>query len=546
MTRTALRHALQTQQAQTTKKLLGEILVEQGACTPEDVLVALAEQLHMSYVRLTERMVEKEAVNRLPIDLAYRHQILPLSLTENGLRVAVGDPFNFTAIDDLRTVTGLCIEPVLASPAEIRRLLEKHSMQQMMEESRRDADNAKVVEEDETEIGDLQRMAKEAVVIQWVNMMLRQAVQDRASDVHIEPFERGCHVRFRIDGVLHNAPPPPARLQTAVISRIKIMAGMNIAERRLPQDGRIKLRVSGKEVDLRVSTMPMLYGESVVMRILEKDSVVFGLEELGMLPETLRKFRRLIRTPHGIILVTGPTGSGKTTTLYTALREAHSSERKIITIEDPVEYQLEGINQIQVRPKIGLTFANGLRHILRQDPDIIMVGEIRDAETAEIAIHAALTGHLVFSTLHTNDAAGAIARLLDMGIEPFLVASSMEGVLAQRLVRKVCDACAQPETAVQGVPVFSNRRCGRGCEECKFTGYRGRSGIFELLTLDEDIRTMVTNRATAGEIRDAAIKRSMKTLLCDGLEKVEMGITTVEEVARVTREDERALAGLEA
>jgi type II secretion system protein E len=549
VTEANLNRALQIQQ--DTGKLLGEVLVEQSICSAEDVLVALSEQLRMPYVRLTERMVENDAIARLPADLAYRHQALPLVLNNGRIRVAVGDPFNFAAIDDIRIATGLYVEPVLASPADISRLVEKHYMQRMLEETHGGGEDIEVLEEDETEIGDLQRMAKEAVVIQWVNMMLRQAIQDRASDVHIEPFERGWRVRFRIDGVLHEVPAPPKRLQAAVVSRVKIMAEMDIAERRLPQDGRIKLRVSGREVDLRVSTVPTLFGESVVMRILEKSSVIFGMEELGMLPETFTKFRKIIGIPHGIVLVTGPTGSGKTTTLYTALRETYTVEKKIITIEDPVEYQLDGVNQIHVRPKIGLTFANGLRHILRQDPDIIMVGEIRDAETAEIAIHAALTGHLVFSTIHTNDAAGAVTRLLDMGIEPFLVSSSLEGVLAQRLVRKVCDACAQPEpakplmSAKQGLPAPSNRRRGQGCEDCKFTGYRGRAGIFELLALDEDIRTMVVNHATAGEIAEAAIKRGMKTMLRDGMEKVELGMTTIEEVTRVTREDERVLAGVE-
>jgi type II secretion system protein E len=549
ITEAELNAALQAQQE--TGKLLGEVLVENEVCTVEDVLMALSEQLHIPYVRLTERMVENDAVARLPADLAYRHQALPLTMNNGRIRVAVGDPFNFAAIDDIRIATGLFVEPVLASPSEIRRLVEKHYMQRMIEETHGGGEEIEVLQEDETEIGDLQRMAKEAVVIQWVNMVLRQAIQDRASDIHIEPFERGWRVRFRIDGVLHEVPAPPKRLQAAVVSRIKIMGNMDIAERRLPQDGRIKLRVSGKEVDLRVSTVPTLFGESVVMRILEKTSVLFGMEELGMLPETMEKFRRTIRIPHGIILVTGPTGSGKTTTLYAALRETYSVEKKIITIEDPVEYQLDGVNQIHVRPKIGLTFANGLRSILRQDPDIIMVGEIRDAETAEIAIHAALTGHLVFSTIHTNDAAGAITRLIDMGIEPFLVASSMEAVLAQRLVRRVCNSCAQPEpskplmSAGQGLPVPSNRRRGKGCEDCKFTGYRGRTGIFELLLLDEDIRTMIVNRATAGEIADAAIKRGMKTMLRDGMEKVEMGLTTIEEVTRVTREDERVLQGVE-
>ncbi|MBI3922801.1 MAG: Flp pilus assembly complex ATPase component TadA, partial [Armatimonadetes bacterium] len=469
---------------------VGDILVQQNLCTQEQVLQALAEQFSLPFAVLRETDIDPEALRAVPSDLALRHLVLPLSLREGTLRIAVSDPFNFAAEEELRLLTGLHIETVLTTSDNIDRLLEEAYVKAMFSaqsatpngSSGEDTGDIEFLDKDETEIGNLEQMAREATVIGMVNMLLRQAVQDRASDVHIEPFEKGLRVRYRVDGVLHEMSAPPKRLQAAVVSRVKIMADLDIAERRLPQDGRIKLRVSGREIDLRVSTVPTLFGESVVMRILEKTAVLLGLEELGMLPDTEKQVEELVKRPHGIILVTGPTGSGKTTTLYAALRKSYSSERKIITIEDPVEYQLDGVNQIQVRPKIGLTFANGLRHIVRQDPDIIMVGEIRDAETAEIAIHAALTGHLVFSTLHTNDAAGAVTRLVEMGIEPYLVASSVEGVLAQRLVRVVCANCKRLEQSKRdtGPAAPTARRISPppGCDECKFTGYKGRTGIF--------------------------------------------------------------------
>lgn len=522
--------------------LIGEILIQQGHCSRLQVVQALAKQFGIPFVPLRESDVQAEAVETVPGQLALRHQALPIALRNGTLRVAFLDPFNFVAEEELHLVTGLEIEPVLAPADTIQRLLEENYMKVMFANGfdgsgeAAAAGDIEILNRDETEIGDLEQMARETTVVRMVNMLLRQAVQDRASDVHIEPFEKGLRVRYRIDGVLHDMPTPPKHLQAAIISRVKIMAELDIAERRLPQDGRIKLRVSGKEIDLRVSTVPTLYGECVVMRILEKTAVLLGLEELGMLTEAQRQVADIIKRPHGIILVTGPTGSGKTTTLYAALREAYSSERKIITIEDPVEYQLDGINQIQVRPKIGLNFAHGLRHILRQDPDMIMVGEIRDPETAEIAIHAALTGHLVFSTLHTNDAASAVTRLLEMGIEPYLVASSVEAVLAQRLVRLVCHNCRTLEGDMQAV----RRRIGppAGCDECKFTGYRGRTGIFELLLVDDDIRELIIQQAPAGTIQDKAIEKGMKLLMADGFTKVESGLTTMSEVARVTHEDE--------
>jgi general secretion pathway protein E len=390
----------------------------------------------------------------------------------------------------------------------------------------------------------LKDMASEAPVIRFVNQLIGRAVEARASDIHIEPFENELKVRYRIDGVLHDVETPARRLQAAIVSRIKIMAKLNIAERRLPQDGRIKLRLMGREIDLRVSTLPTLYGESVVLRILDRSSIVVHLGSLGFPEDTLGQFDRLITKPYGMVLVTGPTGSGKTTTLYGALDKINSPDKKIITIEDPVEYQLFGVNQIHVKPQIGLTFANGLRSIVRQDPDVIMVGEIRDAETAEIAIQAALTGHLVFSTLHTNDAAGAVSRLLEMGVEDYLLASSLLGVLAQRLVRKLCEKCRRPgeiTPAVQrelgGNGAAAQVYEGTGCEDCAHTGYRGRSGIFELLPVSDVIRPLILKRSSADVIRDAAVQQGMRTLREDGWQKVRSGVTTVAEVVRVTQEE---------
>jgi general secretion pathway protein E len=399
--------------------------------------------------------------------------------------------------------------------------------------------------DDEEDVNHLRDLASEAPVIRFVNLLISRAVEQRASDIHIEPFENELKVRYRIDGVLHDVEAPARRLQAAIVSRIKIMAKLNIAERRLPQDGRIKLRLMGREIDLRVSTLPTLYGESVVLRILDRSSIVVNLDSLGFPADTLKQFEKLITKPYGMILVTGPTGSGKTTTLYGALDKINSPDKKIITIEDPVEYQLFGVNQIHVKPAIGLTFASGLRSIVRQDPDVIMVGEIRDPETAEIAIQSALTGHLVFSTLHTNDASGAVARLLEMNVENYLLASSLLGVLAQRLVRRVCPKCKEPAEmppelwreigGSEGEPVRAV--IGRGCEECAHTGYRGRAGIYEFLPVTDQIKAHILERASAGTIKDTAVKQGMRTLRDDGWRSVRTGTTTVAEVVRVTQDE---------
>ncbi|MHB0939021.1 MAG: type II secretion system ATPase GspE [Armatimonadota bacterium] len=530
-----------------TGQTFDEILVNLGFCTQESALEVLARQAGLPLVHLVESNLDPQVIALIPTELAFRHQVLPLQATASTLRVAIADPFNTAAADDLRLVTGRDVELVFAPPQDIRRFVEEFYTRRMIADTAED--DVQVLDDTNEEIGDLESMAKEATVVKLVNLLLRQAVQERASDVHVEPFEKGMQVRYRIDGILHAAPPTPKRLQAAIISRLKIMAALDIAERRKPQDGRIKTRIAGREIDIRVSTVPTLYGESVVLRLLDRSAMNYTLAEIGMLPNTLRKIERLITLPHGMILATGPTGSGKTTTLYGSLRATYSTEKKILTIEDPIEYQLDGVNQIQVHPQIGLTFATGLRHILRQDPDIIMVGEIRDAETAEIAVHSALTGHLVFSTLHTNDAASAVTRLLEMGIEPYLVSSSVEAVVAQRLVRTICTNCKEPrrdrdiveaKLAEADFPVTDRDMLyiGRGCEQCKHSGYRGRTGIYELLLMENALRPLVMERAPASAIRQFACQHGMKTLREDGWQKVLRGITTVEEVLRVTRQDD--------
>jgi general secretion pathway protein E len=461
--------------------------------------------------------------------------------------IATADPLNPIVLDDFRQSTGLGVK-VVVSPLEaileaIDRTYDGAStpLQRIVE----GMEDERTGEGDE-DVNHLRDMAFEAPVVRLVNLLIENAIALEASDIHVEPFEDTLRIRYRIDGILYDQEAPPRRLQAAVTSRIKIMAEMNIAERRLPQDGRIRVTLHGRRVDIRVSTVPTVHGESIVMRLLDRSTVFLPLERLGFAPDTQRLFEVLIKKPHGIFLVTGPTGSGKTTTLYGALDKINSADRKILTVEDPVEYQLKGVNQIPVKAKIGLTFASGLRHIVRQDPDVILVGEIRDLETAEIAIQAALTGHLVFSTLHTNDAPGAITRLQDMGVEPYLLSSVLEGVLAQRLVRRICSACRTPEspnaadlhalgvTPAPGLVLFR----GKGCDECRNTGYRGRTGIYELFVITEEVRSLVLRRVSTGEIRRHAVAHGMVTLRQDGWRKACEGVTTVDEVLRVTQEDE--------
>jgi general secretion pathway protein E len=528
---------------------LERLLIDLGFLSEDDLQPLLAAYLGVPVVSRRDFPEVPVPLGSLSVKYLKRAKVMPLAQSDGTLVVAMADPADYYTIQGLQVATGLAIEPRLARERDILEGLEAAYSNGASEGNGAGDESLGDIEylsDDEEDVNHLRDLASEAPVIRLVNQLINRALEQRASDIHIEPFEHELKVRYRIDGVLHDVDTPARRLQAAIVSRVKIMAKLNIAERRLPQDGRIKLRMMGREIDLRVSTLPTLYGESVVMRILDRSSIVVNLESLGFPADTLAQFEQLIVKPYGMILVTGPTGSGKTTTLYGALDKINSPDKKIITIEDPVEYQLFGVNQIHVKPSIGLTFANGLRSIVRQDPDVIMVGEIRDAETAEIAIQAALTGHLVFSTLHTNDAAGAVSRLLEMGVEDYLLASSLLGVLAQRLVRRICQRCRRPvevpgETlrevmgGAAGAPVELTE--GAGCEDCARTGYRGRSGIYELLIVNDAIRKLILDHASADMIRDAAIRQGMRTLREDGWKKVREGVTTISEVVRVTQEE---------
>ena len=526
---------------------LERLLLDLGFISEEDLLPLLSAYLGVETIHRRDFPTAPLPLGSLNLKFLKHAKVLPLAQTNGTLTVAMSDPADYYTIQSLQLATGLQVEPRLARERDVLEALETiygggNAAGGATAET---ADTElEVFSDDEEDVNHLRDLASEAPVIRFVNLLISRAVEQRASDIHIEPFENELKVRYRIDGVLHDVEAPARRLQAAIVSRVKIMSKLNIAERRLPQDGRIKLRLMGREIDLRVSTLPTLYGESVVLRILDRSSIVVTLGSLGFPEDTLAQFDRLITKPYGMILVTGPTSSGKTTTLYGALDKINSPDKKLITIEDPVEYQLFGVNQIHVKPQIGLTFANGLRSIVRQDPDVIMVGEIRDAETAEIAIQAALTGHLVFSTLHTNDAAGAVSRLLEMGVEDYLLASSLLGVLAQRLVRKVCEKCRrsaeitptlQRELGGDGTPAQVYE--GTGCEDCAQTGYRGRSGIFELLLVNEVIRPLILKRSSADMIKDAGVQQGMRTLREDGWHKVRTGVTTVAEVVRVTQEE---------
>jgi len=536
-------------QAADPTKPIHEILIEKGFAKEEKVLAALAEEFGMDLIDLTQIEVETDTLKAMPLKLVHRRSIMPLSRENGMLRVAVGNPFDVYALDELQTLTGLHIEPVLASPKEIARLIKHHfgvggeTVTAMVAER----GEVELLEGFEADDSELAKQAQEASVVKLVNEILIEAVNERASDIHVEPEEKTLRIRYRIDGLLQTQvlPPEIARFQAAIISRIKIMAHLNIAEKRLPQDGRIKMRVHNHEIDVRVSIIPMIWGEGIVMRLLDKTRMVFNLANVGMMPDTYALFKKLLDLPHGIILVTGPTGSGKSTTLYSALNEIKEETTKIITVEDPVEYQNDGISQIQVHSKIGLTFASALRSILRHDPDVILIGEMRDLETAESAIQASLTGHMVFSTLHTNDAPSAFTRLTDMGIEPFLVSSTVEGVMAQRLVRTICPECKQayepdpldlPSDLPRGEGTLKLWK-GMGCRSCRQTGFRGRTGIYELMVTGNVIRDMCVQRANSMAIRSQALKEGMITLRQDGWRKVLKGITTIEEVARTTQGD---------
>ena len=528
-----------------TKGFLGQILLRRGVIKKRDLAEALEDQLGVSSVELSELMIPSEIASYLPENMVRTYRAIPFKVDDNVLSVAMADPLNLTAIESMRLVTGLDVRTFFAPEEDV--LLATNQLFDGRVAAYKAIEDTSGLPQDEDgamSARDIEQMVEDAPVVRLVDSIVQGAITGRASDIHVEPREQGVRVRYRVDGILYEMMQIPKRLQSAVISRIKIMAGMNIAERRLPQDGRISVKSNGGDYDLRVSTLLTVFGEKVVMRILDKTSVLLQLEDLGFLLEQQKLVQALISKPYGMILATGPTGSGKTTALYTALNRVNSEDRNIVTIEDPVEYQLAGINQSQVNLPANITFARGLRAILRQDPDVIMVGEIRDRETAEIAIQAALTGHLVFSSLHTNDAASALPRLLDMGVEPFLIASSVIGVIGQRLVRVVCRNCRatyEPDPKVVdelGVP--ADRRNGKllfsrgeGCQVCSYRGYRGRTGVFEILRMSDKIKRLVMEGRSALEVRDVAVSEGMVLMRQCGLEKVLAGVTTPEEALRV-------------
>jgi len=539
--------AAATARAQGTGESLADALIALGAVSAADVLQTVARQHGLTYLSRDELPSPLPVLKNLSPKYLKQYTVCPVSVDGGVLTIATADPSNPVIADDLRQSTGLEVRLVVCLPEAITEAIERTyeagnttALQRIVEGMEDD-----VRSDGDDDVNHLRDMAFEAPVVRLVNLLVENAIASEASDIHIEPFEDTLRIRYRIDGILYEQEAPPRRLQAAVTSRIKIMAEMNIAERRLPQDGRIRVTLHGRRVDIRVSTIPTVHGESIVMRLLDRSSVFLPMERLGFMPKMLAKFEKLITRPHGILLVTGPTGSGKTTTLYAALDKINSPDRKIITVEDPVEYQLKGVNQIPVKPKIGLTFASGLRHIVRQDPDVILVGEIRDLETAEISIQASLTGHLVFSTLHTNDAPSAVTRLQDMGVEPYLLSSVLEGILAQRLVRRICQVCRTPDTPsaadieALGIEADPHTKLfrGRGCDDCRGTGYRGRTGIYELFAINEDVRSMIIRRASSREIRRLAIETGMVTLRQDGWARAVDGVTTIEEVLRVTQED---------
>ncbi len=546
-----LRTALNLQ-AESREKL-GKLLVDLGYVSERDCLSVVSEHLRIPSIGAADYPTVPVLENVLTYRFMKQCKFVPIALNQDLLKLAMTDPLDYATLDAVRQATGCRVQAILGAESEIMDVLERlygsaaSSMGRIIEGM--EDGNIGTLSDEIEDVEQLKDLASEAPVIRLVNLLMSKAVEDRASDIHIEPFEKDLKVRYRIDGILHDVESPPKKLKAAVISRVKIMAKLNIAERRLPQDGRIKLKVLGKDIDLRVSTLPTMYGESVVMRILDKsNTALYDIRRLGFPEDSLQDFTSLIKRPHGIILVTGPTGSGKTTTLYSALDTINLPDKKIITIEDPIEYQMDGVNQIQVHSQIGLTFASGLRHIVRQDPDVIMVGEIRDLETAEIAIRAALTGHLVFSTLHTNDAPSAITRLVDMGAEDYLIASSLLGVLAQRLVRVICPHCKEevfpvPEMLDEiGFRRGDGRREpdrffeGRGCERCSNTGYIGRIGIYELMPISDDLRKLTIGKADSNQLRKKALESGMRSLRDDGWLKVRQGITSIAEVLRVTQD----------
>jgi general secretion pathway protein E/type IV pilus assembly protein PilB len=534
-----------------------EAAIGLGFVTEEAALRAVGQEVGIDFIDLADADVDLTLLKNFPQKLIHRQSLFPIRRDHGQLVVATSNPFDLYPLDEVSAATGFSVMPILATRSEIAKLIKKHlgvgseTVDGLIAAAADDEDEVELLSDIETDGSELSEMAQEASVVRLVNEILLEAIELRASDVHIESQASGIAIRYRIDGMLQTQPVPPEinRFESAIISRLKIMARLNIAEKRLPQDGRMKLKVAGREIDVRVSVIPMIHGEGIVMRILDKGAMKFDLRQIGMESDTYETFRQLIELPHGILLVTGPTGSGKTTTLYSALIEINTPDVKIVTTEDPVEYQLEGINQIQVHQKIGLTFGHSLRSILRHDPDIVLVGEIRDLETAENAIQASLTGHLVFSTLHTNDAASAYTRLIDMGVEPFLVASTVEGVMSQRLVRRLCSHCKQKfEPKKDDLPLDFpwDKKSGPlykpvGCRDCRNTGYRGRMGIYELMVTTNDIRQMAHDRISSWKIMQEAMKNGMRSLRQDAWCKVVAGLTSIDEVVRNAKADSNLL-----
>ena len=545
----------QLKKAQAEEKQSGQrlrkVLVKMGFIAEEDLVAFLSTKLAIPHIELGNTLIDNAVIDLVPEELARKHELVPILKIGNRLTCAMVDPWNVFALDELRLKTNLVIEPAVATETEVRKALDQYyGAKGSIEDMIKSIDKQKLADTKgkEFDLKELQDKVKEPVVIKLVNLIILKAIREGASDIHLEPEGESLTLRFRVDGVLHEESSPPKYLQSFIISRVKILAELDIAERRIPQDGRFSIKIENREIDIRVSCVPTIHGENLVLRLLDATNSILKLPELGFSKETLDRYQKLLAKPHGILLVTGPTGSGKTTTLYGSLDKINSVERNIITVEDPVEYRLTGIRQIQVNPKVNLTFANGLRSILRQDPDVIMVGEIRDRETAEIATHAALTGHLVFSTLHTNDAAGAVSRLIDLGVEPFLISSSLSGILAQRLVRKICADCKEEYVpsadAIKGLgPQFSVEKekvkfyRGKGCGHCSKSGYKGRIGIFELLVPDEKIRNLIVSKSSMEELRKQAKVSGMTSLKEDGIRKALEGATTIEEVLRVTEDE---------
>ena len=540
------------QQKRTGKKL-GDILVNQGIVSEEVIAVALSKQMGISYISLAQYEIDPEIIKTIPEEIVRKYRIVPVDKMGNTLTVALSDPANIFILDELKILTKCEIIPLISFESDIQRAIEQYyrkrnEMEKVIKDIQ-DTDMEVVAKEKDVDLATMKDMADDAPVVKMVNALLSQAISDRASDIHIEPYEDNLRIRYRVDGSLIEIPSPKKSMHPAIVSRIKIMSELDIAERRLPQDGRFKVKIEDRMVDLRVSIIPTVFGEKVVMRILDRSSLVLDLLKLGLEPDDMRIFNESIQKPYGMILVSGPTGSGKTTTLYSALNTINSSDLNIMTIEDPVEYQLKGINQVQARPDIGLTFAAGLRSFLRQDPDVILVGEVRDLETAEIAIKAALTGHLVFSTIHTNDAPSTITRLTDMGVEPFLVTASLLMIVAQRLVRRICPRCKENYVPTKdivtalGVPdkwMTENIRFarGNGCDFCKKTGYRGRVSIYEILEVNDSIREALIEGQSLMAIRRLARENGMRTLRESGVLKVLEGVSTYEEVVGATIAEE--------